>query len=385
MSLNLKGDKKINKKGGWFLLAVSIFLLLFSLSFFAYTKYPSLFESQISLEKNQEISPESPIIIHFSKPIIANHLGWKLDIYPRVDFDYHWENYNRKLVITPRNHWSVENEYEINISGENIFLSSVDKKYYFRTINYPKLTEFHPAYGEKDVVLDIEDPMTATFGSSLNDFNIKFTMSPFKEINYNVDAEKNEIQLMPKEDLDKGQRYTIGIYVKYKDEEESAYKKISETFFDTKAIPPQTWEKDFSLRLEQAKKFTEAKIKDGKYIDINLKSQVMTIFENGELMDAYMVSSGKRGMETPQGSFQVSNKTPRAWSKEYGLFMPYWMAMVRSGSFGIHELPEWPGGYKEGANHLGTPVSHGCIRLGVGPAKRVYDWADMGTPVIIHI
>jgi lipoprotein-anchoring transpeptidase ErfK/SrfK len=64
--------------------------------------------------------------------------------------------------------------------------------------------------------------------------------------------------------------------------------------------------------------------------------------------------------------------------------MPYWMAIVPGGKFGIHELPEWPGGYKEGANHLGTPVSHGCVRLGVGPAQTVYNWADIGTPVVVH-
>ena len=64
--------------------------------------------------------------------------------------------------------------------------------------------------------------------------------------------------------------------------------------------------------------------------------------------------------------------------------MPNWMALVASGKFGIHELPEWPSGYKEGASHLGSPVSHGCVRLGVGPSKRVYDFAEVGTPVIVH-
>ena len=51
---------------------------------------------------------------------------------------------------------------------------------------------------------------------------------------------------------------------------------------------------------------------------------------------------------------------------------------------GIHELPEWPNGAKEGEGHLGTPVSYGCIRLGVGDAEFAYNWADIGTPVYIH-
>ena len=47
-------------------------------------------------------------------------------------------------------------------------------------------------------------------------------------------------------------------------------------------------------------------------------------------------------------------------------------------------LPYWPSGYREGTNHLGIPVSHGCVRLGIGPAKTLYDWAEIGTTVAIY-
>jgi len=50
----------------------------------------------------------------------------------------------------------------------------------------------------------------------------------------------------------------------------------------------------------------------------------------------------------------------------------------------IHELPYWPGGYREGENHLGIPVSHGCVRLGIGAAAKVYQFAAIGTKVVIH-
>lgn len=57
---------------------------------------------------------------------------------------------------------------------------------------------------------------------------------------------------------------------------------------------------------------------------------------------------------------------------------------LKNGYFGIHELPVWPDGIKEGENHLGTPVSHGCVRLGVGPAEFLYNWTPIGTPVKIY-
>ncbi|PLX28111.1 hypothetical protein C0583_02665 [Candidatus Parcubacteria bacterium] len=120
-----------------------------------------------------------------------------------------------------------------------------------------------------------------------------------------------------------------------------------------------------------------------KRIEVNTGAQELSIFLGGVRMKTYTVSTGKPSMPTPKGHFTIYNKLPRPWSSAYGLWMPYWLGM-NYGKFGIHELPEWPGGYKEGENHLGTPVSHGCIRLGVGEAEEVYNWTEVGTEVFIY-
>jgi len=109
----------------------------------------------------------------------------------------------------------------------------------------------------------------------------------------------------------------------------------------------------------------------------------MSIFSDGLKKGSYKVSTGKKGMNTPTGTFQILSKNRRAWSAHYGLYMPWYMGFTTMGH-GIHELPEWPNGYKEGTNHLGVPVSHGCVRLGVGPAKVVYDFSQKGTTVVVH-
>jgi lipoprotein-anchoring transpeptidase ErfK/SrfK len=120
-----------------------------------------------------------------------------------------------------------------------------------------------------------------------------------------------------------------------------------------------------------------------KKIVIKLSEQKLYLYENQEVIGEFLVSTGKPGYDTPVGEFMVYNRFERAWSSAYGLWMPFWMAVAKDGSFGIHELPEWPGGYKEGLDHLGIAVSHGCIRLGLGPAEIVYNWAEIGTPVVI--
>lgn len=376
---------KERKREGWLLVVLSIVFLLLSGMFFTLTKFPSFFQGKVSFDNNSEFGPHSPVIINFSRSLAPDFFDFKIDVYPEKKIIYQFEENNKKLIIIPDDSWLLGENYEISIRGRNILLYPLGEKISFRTVDYPKIVGFYPAQGEKDVVLDIEDPIKVYFDSSLDNFKVKFAISPYQELASEIEKKENIIKLLPKEGLERGRKFDVNIYIRHKDEEDKDYRKISETFFETKPLPPTDWDKDFAVRLEQAKKFTEAKIKEGKYIDINLKSQVMVIFENGKILDAYLVSSGKRGMETPQGSFQVHNKTPRAWSKKYGLYMPYWMAIISSGDFGIHELPEWPGGYKEGINHLGVPVSHGCVRLGVGPAEKVYNFAEIGTPVIVHM
>lgn len=118
-------------------------------------------------------------------------------------------------------------------------------------------------------------------------------------------------------------------------------------------------------------------------IVISLKKQELSYEIGPKAVLTFPVSTGKAGDRTPKGNFTVESKSLKAWSAAHGLWMPYWLNFYK-GKYGIHELPIWPSGYQETAAHLGTPVSHGCIRLGVGPAKQIYDLTDVGTPVLIQ-
>lgn len=122
---------------------------------------------------------------------------------------------------------------------------------------------------------------------------------------------------------------------------------------------------------------------EGKYIDVSIGKQVMTIFEDGRQANQFLVSTGQVGMPTPTGEFKVLSKETNHWSGKYKLWMPYSMNFAAGGYY-IHELPYWPNGYREGESHLGHRVSHGCIRLGIGPAQYVFDWAEIGTQIYIH-
>lgn len=250
---------------------------------------------------------------------------------------------------------------------------------------YPRIVSIMPADGAKDVLLGIEDPITVRFEKSAREFFIDFRFEPEVPVAYENDQEKTEFRLLPRNPLSADMKYLLKIYAKRRGEGgKEEYRKLRETVFTTLPEQPEQWSADLMKRLEEARRYARPLMKEGKYIDVNLKNQILSTFDDGKLLDAYSISTGRRGMETPQGIFEIHNKASRPWSKTYSLFMPYWMAITADGKIGIHELPEWPGGYKEGADHLGTPVSHGCIRLGVGAAAQVWNWADIGTAVVVH-
>lgn len=124
-----------------------------------------------------------------------------------------------------------------------------------------------------------------------------------------------------------------------------------------------------------------------KYVDINISEQKLSLYENGIALGVYPISSGKPGMDTPVGIFKVMSKSPNAYSKKYALYMPHWMQFTGQGH-GLHGLPYWKlkggGVIKEGVNHLGIRVSHGCVRLSWEAAEKVYNEVEIGTPVIVH-
>lgn len=364
-----------------------LILLMVSAGVYTYA-FSSYFESfPVVEDKNlSEFSPNESLIINFSKPIDARYYKDKIQLTPKTPIKTMINESMTKIVIAPKTAWSVGTAYKINlpIARAKNLMPIKSAEFNFKTIDYPKVVEVTPKDGMVDLRLDIEDPIVVKLDKPAEEFFIDFRLDPEVGVKYKNNKEKNQFEILPQETLKDETKYTLTIFIKAKKASDEDYLKIYETSFTTLPPKPKTWAQNLTERVAQAKRFTFARIKEGKYIDVNLSTQIMTIFENGKVLDSFLISSGKRGMDTPKGEHQIYNKHPRPWSKKYGLFMPYWMAITSSGQFGIHELPEWPGGYKEGQNHLGIPVSHGCMRLGVGPAKFVYNWAEIGTKVIVY-
>ena len=98
-------------------------------------------------------------------------------------------------------------------------------------------------------------------------------------------------------------------------------------------------------------------------VDIDVGSQTMEVYVNGHLRHAWRVSTGRDGYETQGGHFRAQRLEEEWYSTLYeDAPMPH--AIFFNGGIAIH------GTYD--TRHLGSAVSHGCVRLSPGNAARLF-------------
>ena len=133
--------------------------------------------------------------------------------------------------------------------------------------------------------------------------------------------------------------------------------------------------------------FPQIEILNSKKIVIDISEQMFYCYEGEELIKKFVTSTGKPSTPTKIGSFKVLDKYRMAYGGANGQYwaMPYWLGIYYAGNTenGIHALP-YINGVKESTRSLGRMVSHGCIRLADENAVWVYNWADIGTPVVVQ-
>lgn len=117
-------------------------------------------------------------------------------------------------------------------------------------------------------------------------------------------------------------------------------------------------------------------------IEISIAEQRLRAYEGDRLVLDTLVSTGTAQYPTPTGTYSIKSKEAMHWSTQYGVWMPNAMRVV-NGIF-IHEMPVTTDGRRIGDSEIGSPASHGCIRVPSGTASRLYDWARIGTPVVIY-
>ncbi len=377
--------KTITKKTSHILFLIGLLAIIAYGALTVYDIY--LRESYLlaTVQTNKKIVKDNNVIINFSTAINGRFNLQNIDIQPPLKVQPHFLN-NRQIELKITGVPVPNQKYTVIFRNLPTFWLNLrsTQKVNLSSIATPQKLSVYPSDGQTEVVYD--DKIKINLEEPLDEHIIlEVDVNPDMEMITTINEARDSIVLTPKTEWAKSTKYSITIIARYRDDE-NFKQQLYQGSFITK-IPPQViynFNKNGETnKTEDISWIIEPKISAGKYIDIDLTHQVMSIFEEGLRKGSYKVSSGKRGMNTPTGTFHILSKRRRPWSAHYGLYMPWYMGFTTKGH-GIHELPEWPSGYKEGANHLGIPVSHGCVRLGVGPAKLIFDFASKGTPVVVH-
>lgn len=97
---------------------------------------------------------------------------------------------------------------------------------------------------------------------------------------------------------------------------------------------------------------------------IDLTRQTMTVSAHGKPLHTWTISSGAAGYETPTGSFRPTRTEEIWYSTQYDdAPMPH--SVFFNGGIATHAT--------NATRRLGSPASHGCVRLAPRNAERFYD------------
>jgi len=124
--------------------------------------------------------------------------------------------------------------------------------------------------------------------------------------------------------------------------------------------------------------FPTARIGDSfRWIDVDLTHQRLVAYEGETPVYTVIVSTGLPRTPTVTGRFKIYVKYRAADMSGPGYYLrqvPYVMYFYRG--YGLH------GTYWH--SNFGQPMSHGCVNLPTPDAEWLFNWASVGTPVVVH-
>lgn len=137
-----------------------------------------------------------------------------------------------------------------------------------------------------------------------------------------------------------------------------------------------------------------------KVVKVDLTAQHLYAYNNGVLIRDILITSGQPALATPTGTFQILSKlSPTTFYSPWPPGSPYYYPPLQInyalGFQGtllfLHDAP-WRGNdFGPGTNVPHTTSqgitqtgSHGCVEMSTANAAWLYNWASIGTKLVIY-
>ena len=137
-------------------------------------------------------------------------------------------------------------------------------------------------------------------------------------------------------------------------------------------------------------KFWQAIYGSGKVIVVSLVKQELMALQDGVVLQDTIVTTGRPALPTPPGLYHIFYKSspyhmhsPWPSGNKYwypDVDMKYAMEFLDGGYF-LHDAP-WRSHFGPGSDSE-NGGTHGCINVPNSPMGWLYNWADMGTTVVV--
>ncbi len=279
----------------------------------------------LTIVVNKEAMMGEEIIIYFNQPIIKKNFedNFKIEN-PDLAGEFIWQNLNREVHIIPYLGIGIANEIKVTRAKSFALTSLKNNDHSFVLKQKEKLSQNTPAR----ILFPIELPQ-ATDLPIVDIFAAEEIKPPSIEV----------IEIKPKKPA-------------------QIKKQIQkQQFADMFDNPPQ----------------------NGKYIEVDIGKMTITAYENKNPVLSYAVAGiGNPTISpTPTGQFKVLTKHPKHFSSLSKVWMPW--SVQFHGPYFLHGVPYWPSGEK-----LNTQYSGGCVRLPEEADKAIYDFVEVGTPIMVY-
>ena len=123
-------------------------------------------------------------------------------------------------------------------------------------------------------------------------------------------------------------------------------------------------------------------VTNGRWIEINLQEQTVSVYDQNRLVFATLVSSGVEPFWTKPGLFQIREKAEKQTMKLYDpTFVDNYLLEDVPWTMYFDQNRALHGAYWH--NHYGAATSRGCVNLSVGDAQWLFKWAQVGEWVYV--
>lgn len=149
-------------------------------------------------------------------------------------------------------------------------------------------------------------------------------------------------------------------------------------------VSPTEWIPSLKARRVVVDTQTPPEVIGGRWINIDLHNQTLSVYENNELIFASLVATGSGELYSDPGTYRIYEKKEvdqmqgsytSDRSDFYYLEAVPW-AMYYNHAQAIHGI-YWPA-------MLGFTQSHGCVNMFPGDANWLFEWAEVGEYVYVH-